>query len=143
MNLRKQTIDDVKLRGSASSSARTLTSPSTSRFKSPMTPAFVQRCRPSTASSTKARWSFSVRTWDAPRSLDPRYSLAPVAKRLSRLLGKEVIFAPDCIGPAVEKLVAKMNPGDVMLLEIFAFTPVKNRTMTPLQKRSRPWAMFS
>jgi len=48
---------------------------------------------------------------------DPKYSLAPVAKRLQRLLGKEVTFAPDCIGAAVESLVAKMQPGDVMLLE--------------------------
>ena len=39
---------------------------------------------------------------------DPKYSLAPVAKRLQRLLGKEVTFAPDCIGAAVESLVAKM-----------------------------------
>ena len=52
---------------------------------------------------------------------DPKFSLAPVAKRLQRLLGKEVIFAPDCIGPAVEGLVAKMRPGDVMLLENLRF----------------------
>lgn len=54
-------------------------------------------------------------------AFDPKYSLAPVAKRLGRLLGKEVIFAPDCIGPAVEKLVAKMHPGDVLLLENLRF----------------------
>jgi phosphoglycerate kinase len=54
---------------------------------------------------------------------DPRYSLAPVAKRLQRLLGKEVTFAPDCIGPAVEHLVAKMKPGDVLLLENLRFHP--------------------
>ncbi|MCP9451969.1 MAG: phosphoglycerate kinase [Nitrospira sp.] len=54
---------------------------------------------------------------------DPKYSLAPVAKRLGRLLGKEVIFAPDCIGPTVERLVAKMNPGDVLLLENLRFHP--------------------
>ncbi len=48
---------------------------------------------------------------------DPRYSLAPVAKRLQRLLDKEVIFAPDCIGPQVENLVSKMKDGDVLLLE--------------------------
>jgi phosphoglycerate kinase len=54
---------------------------------------------------------------------DPRYSLAPVAKRLGRLLGKEVIFAPDCIGHTVEGLVAKMKPGDVMLLENLRFHP--------------------
>jgi phosphoglycerate kinase len=54
-------------------------------------------------------------------TFEPKYSLAPVAKRLGRLLGKEVIFAPDCIGPTVEKLVAKMNPGDVLLLENLRF----------------------
>src|ERR687885_353151 len=54
---------------------------------------------------------------------DPRFSLAPVAKRLQRLLGKEVVFAPDCIGPAVEHLVKKMHPGDVLLLENLRFHP--------------------
>ncbi len=54
---------------------------------------------------------------------DPNYSLAPVAKRLQRLLGKEVTFAPDCIGPAVDKLVARMKPGDVLLLENLRFHP--------------------
>ncbi len=49
--------------------------------------------------------------------IDPRYSLAPVARRLQRLLNKEVIFAPECIGSQVESLVSKMKNGDVMLLE--------------------------
>lgn len=48
---------------------------------------------------------------------DPRYSLAPVAKRLQRLLDKNVVFAPDCIGPQVESLVSRMKGGDVILLE--------------------------
>lgn len=48
---------------------------------------------------------------------DPRYSLAPVAKRLQRLLDKDVLFAPDCIGGQVEGLVSKMKDGDVLLLE--------------------------
>ena len=48
---------------------------------------------------------------------DPRFSLAPVAKRLQRLLNKEVNFAPDCIGSQVESLVSKMKSGDVLLLE--------------------------
>ena len=52
---------------------------------------------------------------------DAAYSLAPVAKRLGRLMGKEILFAPDCIGPAVEGLVAKMKPGDVLLLENLRF----------------------
>jgi phosphoglycerate kinase len=52
---------------------------------------------------------------------DPKYSLAPVAKRLGRLMGKDILFAPDCIGPSVEGLVAKMKPGDVLLLENLRF----------------------
>lgn len=48
---------------------------------------------------------------------DPRLSLAPIAKRLQRLLNKEVLFAPDCIGSQVEGLVSKMKEGDVLLLE--------------------------
>ena len=54
-------------------------------------------------------------------TVDPTYSLAPVAKRLGRLMGKEILFAPDCIGPAVEGLVAKMKPGDILLLENLRF----------------------
>ena len=52
---------------------------------------------------------------------DPRLSLAPVVKRLQRLLGKEVQFAPDCIGPQVEKMVSRMKSGDVLLLENLRF----------------------
>jgi phosphoglycerate kinase len=58
---------------------------------------------------------------------DPRYSLAPVARRLQRLLGKEVAFAPDCIGPNVEAMVAKMKPGDVLLLENLRFHPEEEK----------------
>jgi phosphoglycerate kinase len=51
----------------------------------------------------------------------PKYSLAPVATRLSRLLSKEVAFAKDCIGPDVEHMVQGMRPGDVLLLENLRF----------------------
>jgi len=51
----------------------------------------------------------------------PKYSLAPVVTRLSRLLGKEVAFAKDCVGPDVEHLVQGMRPGDVLLLENLRF----------------------
>jgi len=54
-------------------------------------------------------------------TFDLKYSLAPVAKRLGRLMGKDILFAPDCIGPAAEGLVAKMKPGDVLLLENLRF----------------------
>ncbi|MEW6419275.1 MAG: phosphoglycerate kinase [Nitrospirota bacterium] len=54
---------------------------------------------------------------------DPRLSLAPVAKRLQRLLNKEVIFSPDCIGSQVEGVVSKMKEGDVLLLENLRYHP--------------------
>jgi phosphoglycerate kinase len=53
--------------------------------------------------------------------VDPRYSLAPIAKRLAARLNREVLFAPDCIGPQVENMVAKMKDGDVLLLENLRF----------------------
>jgi phosphoglycerate kinase len=52
---------------------------------------------------------------------NPAYSLAPVAKRLSQLLGKEVKFVPDCVGPMVENAVASAHPGDVIVLENLRF----------------------
>ena len=49
----------------------------------------------------------------------PELSLAPVAKRLSELLGKEVVFAADAnvVGENTKKAVAAMQDGDVVLLE--------------------------
>jgi phosphoglycerate kinase len=52
---------------------------------------------------------------------EPKYSLKPVAVRLGELLGKSVQFAPDCVGPEVEKLVAANANGDVLLLENLRF----------------------
>ena len=51
----------------------------------------------------------------------PALSLKPVARRLSRLLEKEVILAPDCIGPEVKEIVSNMKSGDVVLLENLRF----------------------
>jgi len=57
----------------------------------------------------------------------PQLSLAPVAKRLSRLLDKQVSMAGDCIGPDVKKLVEAMKPGDVILLENLRFHPEEEK----------------
>jgi phosphoglycerate kinase len=54
---------------------------------------------------------------------DPRLSLNPAAVRLSRFLGKEVKFVPDCVGPAVEREVQGLRPGEVVLLENLRFHP--------------------
>ncbi len=56
-----------------------------------------------------------------PKNRDPKYSLAPVAKRLSRYVGKEVKLAPDCIGEEVKKIVFSMKDGDIVLLENLRF----------------------
>ncbi|MCC7343730.1 MAG: phosphoglycerate kinase [Deltaproteobacteria bacterium] len=54
---------------------------------------------------------------------DPKYSLMPVAARLSELLEREVTFPEDCIGDAVKKLVGEMREGEVILLENLRFHP--------------------
>jgi len=52
---------------------------------------------------------------------EDKYSLAPVAKRLSELLGKTVSFADDCVGPQTKAKVRALKPGDCMLLENLRF----------------------
>ena len=47
----------------------------------------------------------------------PALSLAPVARRLSELLGRPVAMAPDCIGPAAEAAAARLAAGQVLMLE--------------------------
>ena len=51
----------------------------------------------------------------------PEYSLAPVAKRLSELLGQEVKMAKDVIGNDAKTLAANLKDGEVMLLENVRF----------------------
>jgi len=53
--------------------------------------------------------------------LKPEFSLAPAAERLSSLIGKEIKFVGDCVGPEVEKAAAAARPGDVILLENLRF----------------------
>ncbi|MBN1537862.1 MAG: phosphoglycerate kinase [Anaerolineales bacterium] len=48
---------------------------------------------------------------------DPQFSMKPVAEHLSKLLGKPVAFAEDCIGPVAEKAAKELKPGDVLVLE--------------------------
>jgi len=53
----------------------------------------------------------------------PRMSLAPVAKRLGRLLHQDVRLAPDCIGEETEALARELRPGEVLMLENLRFHP--------------------
>ena len=53
----------------------------------------------------------------------PEFSLKPVARRLSELLGRDVLMAPDCIGPEVRSMAGSLKPGQVLLLENLRFHP--------------------
>jgi len=56
---------------------------------------------------------------------DARFSLAPCARRLSELIGQDVIMVPDCIGPAVAQAVARLNDGQCCMLENVRFHPAE------------------
>jgi phosphoglycerate kinase len=122
MNLRKQTIDDVVLRDK-----RVIIR---ADFNVPLDDAHQitddTRIRSTLPTINRdiddgAKVNLCSHLGRPNGKFDPKYSLAPVAKRLGRLMGKEIVFAPDCIGPAVEALVAKMKSGDVLLLENLRF----------------------
>lgn len=50
-----------------------------------------------------------------------KYTLEPVAEELKRLLGKDVSFLKDCVGPEVEAACADPAPGSIILLENLRF----------------------
>src|SRR5271169_6108229 len=55
--------------------------------------------------------------------VDPKYSLAPVAAKLSEMLGKPVAFAADCVGPDAEAKSKALRNGEVLLLENVRYHP--------------------
>ena len=54
---------------------------------------------------------------------NPDFSLEPVGAHLASLLGREVIFADDCVGDGVRKNIVDLRDGDVLLLENLRFQP--------------------
>lgn len=58
-----------------------------------------------------------------PKGVTPEFSLAPVAARLSELLGQPLPLLPDCIGSAVKAEIATMSGGNACLLENVRFHP--------------------
>ena len=63
-------------------------------------------------------------------------SLAPVAKRLGELLGKEVTFVPETRGEKLEAAINNMKDGDVVVFENTRFEDVDGKKKA---KRSRAW----
>ena len=62
-----------------------------------------------------------------PKTREAAFSLAPVAERLSSLLGRKVPLLPDCVGSEVRVLVAKLRAGGVVLLENVRFHPEEEK----------------
>jgi phosphoglycerate kinase len=65
---------------------------------------------------------------------DPKYSLAPVAGKLSKLLGKSVSLASDCIGEGVQKQIEGMKAGETLLLENLRFHPEEEKNEEAFSK---------
>jgi phosphoglycerate kinase len=58
---------------------------------------------------------------------DPKFSLAPVAERVSQLLGKKVALATECIGEEVQRQIGGMKEGEILLLENLRFHPEEEK----------------
>ena len=66
---------------------------------------------------------------------DPKLSLAPVAVRLGELLGQEVIFAHDVVGPDAQAKAAALQPGQILLLENTRFEPGETKNDPELARK--------
>jgi phosphoglycerate kinase len=62
-----------------------------------------------------------------PKGRDPKDSVKPIADALSRLVGRPVAFAEDCIGPAAKAVVDALRPGDIAMLENTRFHPEEEK----------------
>ena len=65
---------------------------------------------------------------------DPKLSLAPVAKRLGELLGREVLFAADVVGEDAQAKAAALKPGQILLLENTRFEKGETKNDPELAK---------
>ena len=74
---------------------------------------------------------------------DPKLSLAPVAKRLSELLGQEVLFAHDVVGEDAKAKAAALRPGQILLLENTRFEKGETKMIPRLPMPWLPWQTSS
>ena len=70
-----------------------------------------------------------------PKAVDPALSMAPVAERLSALLGEEVSLAPAVTGPDVESVAGRLQAGEVLMLENSRFEPGETSNDPELARR--------
>lgn len=65
---------------------------------------------------------------------DPEFSMAPVAERLSELLGQDVLMAKDVVGESAKSLAASLKDGEVLLLENVRFEKGETKNDVALSK---------
>lgn len=73
-----------------------------------------------------------------PEGRDMDYTLAPVARRLSEIVGRNrppIRFAVDCIGEQVAAEISRMNRGDILLLENLRFHPEEETNDSEFSKQ--------
>ena len=81
----------------------------------------------------KGKDAASIKQEDWEKSLK-KLSLAPVADRLSELLGQEVLMARDVVGPDARLKAQKLRPGEIMLLENTRFAPGETKNDSAFAK---------
>lgn len=75
-----------------------------------------------------------------PKRIEKGLSLAPVAQRLSQLLGQEVKMAADCIGPEVEQMASALKEGEALMLENLRFHPEEEKNDPAFARALAPLA---
>jgi phosphoglycerate kinase len=75
-------------------------------------------------------------------AVNPKYSLEPVAGKLSELIGKPVAFAADCVGEPAKTAASKLQPGQILLLENLRFHPEEEKNDEGFAKQLASLADF-
>ncbi len=74
-----------------------------------------------------------------PKGKDDSFSMRHIAKKVSEVLGVNVQFVSDCIGDEVQKEVAKLQPGSILLLENLRFYPEEKAGDFEFAKKLAQW----
>lgn len=70
-----------------------------------------------------------------PMEIDGKFSLKPVAERLSELLGQEVKLAPDCVGEKTKTMAQALKEGEILLLENLRFRAEEEKNDSEFAKQ--------
>ncbi len=77
-----------------------------------------------------------------PKGYDEKYSLKPVAKRLHSLLKQDIVIATDVVGEDAKSKFAKLQPGEILLLENLRFEPGETKNDPEFAKKLSQFGEF-